>query len=160
MKRLRLSILLIFFSIPLFLGIGFSFYTFFWTPNDKKARDLIRSTSGYYPPTTSKLLYSKNYWESLDGKEPRSMCFVFRYSQQDIITLQNYDFFYDNNKKESHLHSPVPIDKGCAKFRSRFAPINLTLLNKYFESLRPLEGATIYVNEVERFVMFEIYLFD
>ena len=143
----------------LIFAILFLIYTFFWTPDAKKARNLIRSTSGYYPPTSTKLLYSKNYWESFDGQKPRSMCFVFQYSQKDLMTFQNYNFFNDN-KKTWYLSSPIPVDKGCAKFLSSLDPINLALFNKHFEYFPRLKGATIFVNENKRIVMFEIYLFD
>lgn len=139
--------------------ILFLWYTFFWTPDAKKARNLIRSTSGYYPPISTKLLYSKNYWESLDVKEPRSMCFVFQYSQKDLIALQNYDFS-NNNRKNQYLSSPIPVDKGCAKFRDSLKSEYLALFKKSFADFQRLEGAIIFINERNRIVMFEIYLFD
>lgn len=143
-------------------GIPFLIYTFFWTPNAKKARDLIRSTSGYYPPIYTKLLYSKNYWESLNTKEPRSMCFVFQYSQKDLIAFQNHKFLNTKIDEEKiwSSSSPIPRNRGCAKFRATLNPVDLLLFNKHFEYLRNLQGASIFVNENDRLVMFEIYLFD
>ena len=158
----KIVIGLIYFLSGLFIifGILFLLYTFFWTPDAKKARNLIRSSSGYYPPVSTKLLYSKNYWESLNGREPRSMCFVFQYSQKDLIALQNYDFPNNNKKETWYSSSPIPLDKGCAKFRDNLNPIDLALFNKRFEYLQRLEGATIFVNEKDKIVMFETYLFD
>ncbi len=150
------------FFIKLFVifSIPFLMYTFFWTPDAKKTRSLIRRTSGYYPPISTKLIYSKNYWESLDGREPRSMCFVFQYSQKDLMTLQNYNFLNINEDKIWYLSSPIPANRGCGKFRSSLDPIDLELFNKHFEYLKHLEGSTIFINENDRIVMFELYLFD
>lgn len=147
------------FSFTLFtlFIIFFIYYLYFWTPNIKKTRELIYLTLGYSLPTSSKLIYSKNYWESLDLKEPRSMCFVFKYSQKAWMKFQNRNF---PNKDDKQISLPIPIDKGCAKFRSRLQPIDLALLNKRYENIQRLKGGTIFVNENNRVVMFEIYLFD
>ncbi len=142
------------------LSIPFLMYIFLWTPDEKKARSLIRNTSGYYPPISTKLIYSKNYWESLDGREPRSMCFVFQYSPQDLMTLQNYNFPNISEDKIWYLSSPIPTNRGCSKFLSSLDLIDLELFNKRFEYLKHLEGSTIFINANDRIVMFEIYIFD
>lgn len=147
-------------KIFVIFNILFLIYVFFWTPDEKKARSLIRKTSGYYPPISTKLIYSKNHWESLDGREPRSMCFVFQYSQQDLMTLQNYNFLKMNEDKIWYLSSPIPEHKGCRKFRSSLDPIDLKLFNKHFEYLKHLEGSTIFIDKNNMIVMFEIYIFD
>lgn len=157
LKKIVIGLIYLLSGLFIIFGVPFLLYTFFWTPDAKKARNLIRSTSGYYLPTSTKLLYSKNYWESLDAKEPRSMCFVFQYSQKDLIALQNYYFL---NKKNQYLSPPIPIDKGCAKFRDSLEPKDLKLFDRGFENFQRLEGATIFVNEKDKIVMFETYLFD
>jgi hypothetical protein len=158
----EISIKLIVFLSGLFVifGIPLLIYTFFWTPDAEKARELIRTTSGYYPPTAAKLLYSKNYWESLDAQKPRSMCFAFQYSQKDLIDFQNHSFPHNNNKKEWYSSSPIPIERGCAKFNSNLTPTELALFNKHFEFFGHLDGATIWVNKSHKIIVFETYLFD
>ena len=88
------------------------------------------------------------------------MCFVFQYSQKDLIAFQNYNFLNINKEKIGYLSSPIPVDKGCAKFRASLNSIDLALFDKRFEYLQYLKGATIFVNENDRIIMFEIYLFD
>lgn len=141
------------------VGVLFFYYVFFWTPDVKKARNLIRSTSSYYPPISTNLAYSKNYWESPNSKKPRSICFVFEYSQKDLIALQNYNFHH-NDRKNWYKESPIPVNEGCNKFRSNLKPTDLALFKKNYEYFQRLQGVTIFINKHNRLVLFELYLFD
>lgn len=73
--------------------------------------------------------------------------------------LQNYDFS-NNNRKNQYLSSPIPVNKGCAKFRDSLKSEDFALFEKSYAYFRRLQGATIFINERDRIVMFEIYLFD
>jgi hypothetical protein len=159
-KKIILILISIGGSLFLLIVIPILIYAFLGTPNSEKARSLIRSTSRYYPPISTKSLYSKNYWESIDGREPRSMCFVFKYSEKDFTAFQNHDFSQKNQEKSSYPYSRVPVDKGCNKFRSSLETKDLALFKKHFEYFSRSRGATIFVNDNDRILMFEIYLFD
>ena len=147
-------------SIFILLVILIFIYSTFWTPGDEEARSLVRSTLRYYPPTSTKLIYSKNYWASFDGREPRSMCLVFQYSQKDFIDFQNIDFFAKNNKDIFYSSSPIADNKGCTKFNPNFKTQNSASFMKHFKYFQRLQGGTIFVDRNNKIVMFEIYLFD
>lgn len=135
-------------------------YSTCWTPGDEEARSLVGSTLRYYPPTSTKLIYSKNYWASFDGREPRSMCLVFQYSQKDFVDFQNVDFFAKNNKDIFYLSSPIADNKGCTKFNPNLKTQKSASFMKHFEVFHRLQGGTIFVDRNNKIVMFEIYLFD
>ena len=147
-------------SIIILFVIFIFIYSGFWTPDEKKARSLVRSIFHYYPPTSTKLIYSKNYWASFDGGEPRSMCLVFQYSQKDFVDFQNVDFFTKNNKDIFYSSSPIADNKGCGKLNPNLKMQNSASFMKYFEYFHRLEGGTIFFDRNNKIVMFEIYLFD
>lgn len=147
-------------SIFILLILSIFIYSAFWTPGDKEARSLVRSIFRYYPPASTKLIYSKNYWASFDGREPRSMCLVFQYSQKDFIDFQNIYFFAKNNKDTFYSSSPIAENKGCVEFNRNLETQNSALFTKHCEYFNRLEGGTILVDSINKVIMFEIYLFD
>ncbi|MEO0848830.1 MAG: hypothetical protein AAFY50_20705 [Cyanobacteria bacterium J06648_1] len=147
----------IFFAL---LVISIFIYSVFWAPDEKKARSLVRSIFHYYPPTSTKLIFSKNYWASFDGREPRSMCLLFQYSQKDFADFQNINFLTKNNKDSFYSSSPIADDKGCVELNSNSEIQNPVLFTKNFEYFHRLEGGTILADTTNKVVMFEIYLFD
>ncbi|MDJ0900226.1 MAG: hypothetical protein QNJ55_15590 [Xenococcus sp. MO_188.B8] len=159
-KKFILWLLKVGSSILILLVILIFIYSSFWTPDEKKARSLVRSIFHYYPPTSTKLIFSKNYWASFDGHEPRSMCLIFQYSQKDFVGFQNVDFLTKNNKDIFYSFSPIADNKGCAKFNPNLKTQNSASFMKHFEYFHRLEGGTIFVDRNNRIVMFEIYLFD
>ena len=147
-------------SIFILLVILIFIYSTFWTPGDEKARSLVGSTLRYYPPTSTKLIYSKNYWASFDGREPRSMCLVFQYSQKDFGDFQNIDFFAKNNKDIFYSSSPIADNKRCTKFNPNLKAQKSASFIKHFKVFHRWQGGTIFVDRNKKIVMFEIYLFD
>ena len=108
-------------------------YSTFWTPGDEEARSLVRSTLRYYPPTSTKLIYAKNYWASFEGREPRSMCLVFQYFYEDFVDFQNVNFFTKNDKDNFYSLSPIADNKGCTKFNPNLKTQNSASSMKHFE---------------------------
>ena len=146
-------------SIFLLLVITIFIYSVFWTPNEEKARRLVRSVFHYYPPSSTKLIYSKNYWASFNGREPRSICLIFQYTQKDFINLQNTNFSLPNHRHSFYTSSPISKDKGCVEFDSSLKNKKFSFV-KQFEYFYRLEGGTIFADSNNKIVMFEVYLYD
>ena len=159
-KKFILLLLKIGGSIFLLLVILILIYSIFWTPGEEEARRLVRSIFHYYPPISTKLIYSKNYWTSFDGRVPRSMCLVFQYTQKDFIDFQNVDFSAKNNKAPFYPSSPILDNQGCAEFSFNLNNQDSASFIKHFEYFHRLEGGIIFVDRNNRIIMFEIYLFD
>jgi len=130
-------------------------YSFFLTPGEKKARSLVRSTFHYLPPASTKLILSRNYWASFDSREPRSICLIFQYYDQDFIDFNNIDFSIKNRDDAHYLSSPIINNKGCAK-----SIAGSKHFKKHFKYFRRLEGGTIFVDMKNKIVIYEIYMFD
>ena len=145
-------------SVILFAIAFISVYSVWYRPSDKKARYFVSSTFRYALPASTELIYSKNYWTSFDNREPRSMCFAFRYSKEDFAKLQKTDFTVEANSQ--YRFSPVSGNKGCGKWKNSLQANSSVRFVKHFEILNPLRGGTIFIDKKNRIVLYEIYLFD
>lgn len=121
-------------------------------PDMERSKKYVYSITGYVPPDTLDLIYSKRSWAQ--GVEPMTVCSVFKFPERELLELKGHSFL----RRDEYVVDAIAIDKGCNKFRELQSEAE-----KFEEYVRVgdrLRGYTVHINDSENLVMFEMYLYD
>lgn len=117
--------------------------------------DYTSAISGYSLPKASRILYSTMHWGR--GSEPLSVCTVFSLPKDDLEKMKKYEF----KKREFYRENAIsPVDRGCAQFRADIGDESTNLFIEHQRQGDQLRGYTVYIDEQNKLVMLEMYLYD
>lgn len=132
---------------------------FFTTPNLEKAKDAVWTISRYKLSSSFQLKYSKaDFWGN-------SMCYVFSYPKRYFSVFDEHHYLNQRNDyADEHLPRDfskyVPDDGGCHKFISQLDRSDVILFREYDYYSEYARGAKIFINDRDKLIMFEGYLYD
>ena len=158
-------ILYISFPILVFLLIVVSIFwypTFSASPGTRRAIKLLRAMSYHELPISSRLVYSKHYKDI----PPFNICFVFKYQEGYYdFSPSEYNYLNQNKNHENEdfindFNKYIVENEGCSIFASGFDSNKIKLFNEYDYHYQDGRGLKIFINEKDKLIMFEGYLFD
>lgn len=121
-------------------------------PSVERSKKYVYSITGYIPPDTLDLIYSKRYWTQ--DIEPMTVCSVFKFSERELLELKSYSFL----RSDEYVVDAIEINRGCNEFRELQSEVEK--FEEYVRAGDHLRGYTVHINNSESLVMFEMYLYD
>jgi hypothetical protein len=118
----------------------------------EETNNYIYGISGYLLPESADVIYSRRFWGS--GSKPLLVCAVFALSIDDFSAVKTYKFIEKNSFDRLSMHE----NKGCDEFRSKIK--NARLFAEHMERGDHLRGYTVYLDDFNKQVMLEMYLYD
>lgn len=167
--KVYLIIFILYISFPILVFL-FIILHIFWattfpaTPDKEKAMKLLRAMSYHELPRSSRLVYSKHYKDILSS----NICFVFQYQEGYYgFSPSEYNYLNQNKNHENEdfindFNKYIVENEGCSDFSSdlELDSNEIKLFNEYDYRYQYGRGLKIFINERDRLVMFEGYLFD
>lgn len=111
---------------------------------------LIDDITGYEVPTSARLIYARQYSESIGIS---SICAVFSLSETDAEQLTKR--FTTSNSASS-----LPVKKGCSKYLKRSRDKNLPSFKKLAFLGNNRKASVVFFDEINKIAMFELYIDD